>query len=57
MLKITPWRPISSEYLVRPDSKISLNFYRDIYITNLYQYLKIKKKINLHLKNIFQIHN
>ena len=49
LLEGLPGRPISGERLVRPDGKISLGFYGDIYIAGL-TLPEIKEKIVLHLR-------
>jgi polysaccharide export outer membrane protein len=49
VLEALPGRPISGERLVRPDGKISLGFYGDIYIAGL-TIPEVKEKIVLHLR-------
>ena len=49
VLEALPGRPISGERLVRPDGKISLGFYGDIYVAGL-TLTEVKEKIVLHLK-------
>ena len=48
-LEALPGRPISGERLVRPDGKISLGFYGDVYVAGLTTD-EIKEKIVLHLR-------
>lgn len=49
VLEALPGRPISGERLVRPDGKISLGFYGDVYVTGL-TVPEAKEKIILHLR-------
>jgi polysaccharide export outer membrane protein len=49
VLEALPGRPISGERLVRPDGKISLGFYGDVYVAGLTT-TEIKEKIVLHLR-------
>ncbi len=49
LLEGLPGRPISGERLVRPDGKISLGWYGDVYVAGL-TVLQIKEKIVLHLR-------
>ena len=49
VLEALPGRPISGERLVRPDGKISLGFYGEIYVAGLTT-MEIKEKIVLHLR-------
>jgi RNA polymerase sigma factor (sigma-70 family) len=49
VLEALPGRPISGERLVRPDGKISLGFYGDIYVAGL-TLPEAKEKIVLHLQ-------
>src|SRR6478609_3743270 len=49
VLEALPGRPISGERLVRPDGKISLGFYGDVYVAGLTT-LEIKEKVILHLR-------
>jgi RNA polymerase sigma factor (sigma-70 family) len=44
-----PGKPISGERLVRPDGKISLGFYGEVYVAGLTP-LEIKEKVILHLR-------
>src|SRR5262249_52158904 len=53
VLEALPGRPISGERLVRPDGKISLGFYGDIYVAGL-TIPEIKEKIVLHLRKQIQ---
>ena len=48
VLEALPGRPIAGERLVRPDGKISLGFYGDIYVAGL-TIPEVKEKIVLHL--------
>ena len=50
VLETLPGRPITGERLVRPDGKISLGFYGDLYVTGLTTN-EIKEKLILHLRN------
>lgn len=49
VLEALPGRPISGERLVRPDGKISLGFYGDVYVAGL-TITEIKEKIVIHLR-------
>ena len=49
VLEALPGRPISGERLVRPDGKISLGFYGDVYVAGLTM-AEVKEKIILHLR-------
>ncbi len=49
VLEALPGRPISGERLVRPDGKISLSFYGDVYVAGL-TLPEVKEKIVLHLR-------
>ena len=49
VLEALPGRPISGERLVRPDGKISLGFYGDVYVAGL-TVNEVKEKIVLHLR-------
>ncbi len=49
VLEALPGRPITGERLVRPDGKISLGFYGDVYVAGLTTD-EIKEKIVLHLR-------
>jgi polysaccharide export outer membrane protein len=49
VLEALPGRPISGERLVRPDGKISLGFYGDIYVAGL-TIQEAKEKVVLHLR-------
>ena len=49
VLEALPGRPISGERLVRPDGKISLGFYGEIYVAGL-TIPEAKEKIVLHLR-------
>src|SRR5262249_13608344 len=49
VLEALPGRPISGERLVRPDGKISLGFYGDVYVAGL-TIPEVKEKIILHLR-------
>jgi polysaccharide export outer membrane protein len=49
VLEALPGRPISGERLVRPDGKISLGFYGDVYVAGLTM-AEVKEKIVLHLR-------
>ncbi len=49
VLESLPGRPISGERLVRPDGKISLGFYGEIYVAGL-SVTEAKEKIVLHLR-------
>ena len=49
VLEAAPGRPISGERLVRPDGKISLGFYGEVYVAGL-TLPEVKEKIVLHLR-------
>jgi polysaccharide export outer membrane protein len=49
VLEALPGRPISGERLVRPDGKVSLSFYGEIYVAGLTT-SEIKEKVVLHLR-------
>src|SRR5262245_20755655 len=49
VLEALPGRPISGERLVRPDGKICLRFYGDVYVAGL-TIPEVKEKIILHLR-------
>jgi polysaccharide biosynthesis/export protein len=49
VLEALPGRPISGERLVRPDGRISLGFYGDVYVAGL-TLPEVKEKIVLHLR-------
>src|SRR4051812_21874267 len=49
VLEALPGRPISGERLVRPDGKISLGFYGEVYVAGITTE-EIKEKIVLHLR-------
>ena len=49
VLEALPGRPITGERLVRPDGKVSLGFYGDIYVAGLTT-TEIKEKVVLHLR-------
>jgi polysaccharide export outer membrane protein len=49
VLEALPGRPVSGERLVRPDGKISLSFYGEIYVAGLTT-TEIKEKVVLHLR-------
>jgi polysaccharide export outer membrane protein len=49
VLEALPGRPISGERLVRPDGKISLGFYGDVYVAGL-NLAEVKEKVILHLR-------
>ncbi len=49
VLEVLPGRPITGERLVRPDGKISLGFYGEIYVAGLTT-TEIKEKVVLHLR-------
>ena len=50
VLEALPGRPITGERLVRPDGKISLGFYGEVYVAGL-TVGEIKEKIVLHLRD------
>jgi polysaccharide biosynthesis/export protein len=49
VLEALPGRPITGERLVRPDGKITLGFYGEVYVAGLTT-TEIKEKIVLHLR-------
>ena len=49
VLDALPGRPISGERLVRPDGKISLGFYGDVYVAGL-TVPEVKEKVVRHLQ-------
>ena len=49
VLEALPGRPISGERLVRPDGKISLGFYGDVYVAGL-TLPEVKEKVIRHLQ-------
>jgi polysaccharide biosynthesis/export protein len=49
VLEALPGRPITGEHLVRPDGKVSLGFYGEVYVAGLTT-TEIKEKIILHLR-------
>src|SRR4051812_36969929 len=49
VLEALPGRPLSGERLVRPDGKISLGFYGEVFVAGLTT-TEIKEKIVLHLR-------
>src|SRR5271156_1848463 len=49
VLDALPGRPISGERLVRPDGKISLGFYGEVYVAGLTM-PEVKEKLVLHLR-------
>lgn len=49
VLEALPGRPISGERLVRPDGRISLGFYGEVYVAGL-TVPEVKEKIILHLR-------
>jgi polysaccharide export outer membrane protein len=49
VLEALPGRPISGERLVRPDGRISLSFYGEVYVAGL-TIPEVKEKIVLHLR-------
>jgi polysaccharide export outer membrane protein len=53
VLEALPGRPISGERLVRPDGKITLGFYGDVYVAGL-TLPEVKEKIVLHLRKFMQ---
>src|SRR6478752_2002072 len=56
VLEALPGRPISGERLVRPDGKISLGFYGDVYVAGL-TIPEIKEKIIFHLRKYLNDEN
>ena len=55
VLEALPGRPISGERLVRPDGKISLGFYGEVYVAGL-TIPEAKEKIVLHLRKYLADH-
>jgi len=53
VLEALPGRPISGERLVRPDGKITLGFYGDVYVAGL-TLTEVKKKIISQLQGFLQ---
>jgi polysaccharide biosynthesis/export protein len=53
VLEALPGRPISGERLVRPDGKISLGFYGDIFVAGL-TIPEVKEKVILHLQKFLE---
>jgi polysaccharide export outer membrane protein len=53
VLEALPGRPISGERLVRPDGKISLGFYGEVYVAGL-TVPEAKEKIILHLRKFLR---
>jgi polysaccharide biosynthesis/export protein len=53
VLEAIPGRPISGERLVRPDGKISLGFYGDIYVAGL-TVPEVKEKVVRHLQKYLE---
>ena len=49
VLEALPGRPISGERLVRPDGKVSLDFYGELYVSGL-TISEIKEKVIIHLR-------
>ena len=49
VLEALPGRPITGERLVRPDGKVSLGFYGEVYVAGLTT-TEIKEKVVLHLR-------
>lgn len=49
VLEANPGRPISGERLVRPDGKVTLGFYGELYVAGLTT-MEIKEKLILHLR-------
>jgi polysaccharide biosynthesis/export protein len=49
VLEALPGRPISGERLVRPDGKVSLDFYGELYVAGL-TLAEIKEKVIIHLR-------
>jgi polysaccharide export outer membrane protein len=49
VLEALPGRPITGEHLVRPDGKISLGFYGEVYVAGL-TLEQVKEKVVLHLR-------
>ncbi len=50
VLEALPGRPITGEHLVRPDGKVSLGFYGEVYVTGL-TIAQAKEKIVIHLRD------
>jgi RNA polymerase sigma factor (sigma-70 family) len=55
VLEALPGRPISGERLVRPDGKISLGFYGDVYVAGL-TLPEVKEKVIRHLQQYLEDH-
>src|ERR1700731_4155705 len=53
VLEALPGRPISGKRLVRPDGKISLGFYGEIYVAGL-TIPEVKEKVVLHLQKFLE---
>jgi polysaccharide export outer membrane protein len=53
VLEALPGRPISGERLVRPDGRISLGFYGELYVAGLTP-AEVKEKVVLHLKKYLE---
>jgi len=53
VLEALPGRPITGERLVKPDGKISLGFYGEVYVAGLTS-TEIKEKVVLHLRTYLQ---
>ncbi len=53
VLEALPGRPITGERLVRPDGKVSLGFYGDIYVAGL-TVDQIKEKLVIHLRQFLK---
>jgi polysaccharide export outer membrane protein len=51
VLEALPGRPISGERLVKPDGKITLGFYGEVYVAGL-TVPEVKEKIVLHLRRV-----
>ena len=49
VLEALPGRPLGGEHLVRPDGRVSLGFYGEVYVTGL-TIAEAKEKIVLHLR-------
>jgi polysaccharide export outer membrane protein len=53
VLEALPGRPITGDFLVKPDGKITLGFYGDVFVAGLTP-TDIKEKIILHLRKYIQ---
>jgi polysaccharide export outer membrane protein len=53
VLEALPGRPISGERLVKPDGKITLGFYGEVYVAGL-TVAEVKEKIVLHLRKFLK---